>query len=95
MWNLVPQIGIEPGPHALQAQSLSHWTTRQVPGQLAFKNTSGILMLPVLTFILVCLNHTLEFSKIILFLFHDSGPSPCSWLFPIHTFDGLSLHITA
>ena len=27
---LVPQPGIKPGPSALGAQSLSHWTTREV-----------------------------------------------------------------
>ena len=31
MWNLVPWPGMEPGPPALGAQSLSHWTTREVP----------------------------------------------------------------
>ena len=31
MWDLVPWPGIEPGPHALGAQSLTHWTTREVP----------------------------------------------------------------
>ena len=33
MWDLVPQPGIEPGPLALGGQSLSHWTTREIPGQ--------------------------------------------------------------
>ena len=31
MWYLVPQPGIEPGASALRAQSLSHWTTREIP----------------------------------------------------------------
>ena len=31
MWDLVPWSGMEPGPLALGAQSLSHWTTRGVP----------------------------------------------------------------
>ena len=31
MWDLVPQPGMEPGPPALGAWSLSHWTTREVP----------------------------------------------------------------
>ena len=31
MWDLVPWWGIEPRPPALEAQSLSHWTTREVP----------------------------------------------------------------
>ena len=30
-WVLVPQPGVEPGPPALGAQSLSHWTTRKSP----------------------------------------------------------------
>ena len=36
MWNLVPQAGIEPRPPALEAQSLSHWTTREVPKDCCF-----------------------------------------------------------
>ena len=31
MWSLVPRLGIEPGPHALGAWSLSHGTIREVP----------------------------------------------------------------
>ena len=31
MWDLVPWPGIEPGPPALGAQSLSHWTARETP----------------------------------------------------------------
>ena len=34
MWDLAPCPGIEPRPPALGAQSLSHWTTREVPGGL-------------------------------------------------------------
>ena len=30
MWDLVSWPGIKPGPLALEAQSLSHWTTREV-----------------------------------------------------------------
>ena len=33
MWDLVPQPGIEPGPPALGAQSLSHRTVREVPNK--------------------------------------------------------------
>ena len=32
MWDLVPQPGIEPRPPALGAQSLNHWTTKEVTG---------------------------------------------------------------
>ena len=38
MWDLVPWPGTEPGPPALGAQSLSHWTTRKVPHTLFWKN---------------------------------------------------------
>ena len=31
MWDLVPWPGIKPGPPALGACSLGHWTTREVP----------------------------------------------------------------
>ena len=31
MWDLVPWPGIEPGPSALGARNLNHWTTREVP----------------------------------------------------------------
>ena len=37
MWDLVPQPGIQPRPPALGVQSLSHWTTREVPETLAFE----------------------------------------------------------
>ena len=30
MWDLLPRPGIKPGPPALRAGSLSHWTTREV-----------------------------------------------------------------
>ena len=42
LWDLAPRPGIEPGPPALGAQGLSHWTTRELP--LTFfkiKNTNG------------------------------------------------------
>ena len=31
MWDLVPWLGIEPGPLASRAQSLSHWTSSDIP----------------------------------------------------------------
>ena len=31
MWDLVPRSGIKTSPPALRVQSLSHWTTREVP----------------------------------------------------------------
>ena len=37
LWDLLPQRRIEPRPPALGAQSLSHWTTRDVPKHTIFK----------------------------------------------------------
>ena len=37
MWDLGPWLGIERGPVELGAQSLSHWTTREVPSPSFFK----------------------------------------------------------
>ena len=38
MWDLVPQPGIELRPPALGVQSLSHWTTTEVPKSLIYVN---------------------------------------------------------
>ena len=37
MWDLVPWLGIEPGSPALEARSLNHWITREIPTNI-FKN---------------------------------------------------------
>ena len=37
MWDLVLLPGIEPWPPVLGAQSLSHWTTREVPPEVSFR----------------------------------------------------------
>ena len=37
MQDLVPRAGVEPGPPALGAWSLNHWTTREVPSLASFK----------------------------------------------------------
>jgi len=37
VWDLVSLSGIEPRPPALGAQSLNHWTTREVSGSLCFE----------------------------------------------------------
>ena len=36
MWDLVPQLGIEPRPFALGVQSLDHWIPREVPEAFTF-----------------------------------------------------------
>ena len=33
---LVPRPGVEPLPPAVEAQSLNHWTAREVPGKTRF-----------------------------------------------------------
>ena len=43
MWDLAPWPGIEPGPPALGAQSLSHWTTREVPISSFLRNLHTVL----------------------------------------------------
>ena len=35
MWNLVSRLGIEPRPPALGAQTLTYWTTREVPEEIS------------------------------------------------------------
>ena len=43
VWYLVRWPGIKPQPPALGAWSLSHWTTRKVPGHVKFE---GLMALP-------------------------------------------------
>ena len=44
MWDLVPWPGIKPGPPALGAQGLKHWTTREVPAYRKFKGLSHVFV---------------------------------------------------
>ena len=44
MWDLVPRPGIEPRPPELGALSLSHWTIREVPSLLIFKDLFTIFI---------------------------------------------------
>ena len=37
MWGLVPGPGIKPGPPALGARSLCHWTTKEVSLRMLLK----------------------------------------------------------
>ena len=48
MRDLVPCVGIEPGPPALGAWSLSHWTTREVPSSNVFACFSSITLILLL-----------------------------------------------
>ena len=47
LWGLVPWLGIEPTPPALGTQSLSHWTTGEVP-RVVFKVEQNINALKLL-----------------------------------------------
>ena len=40
-WILIPWLGIEPVPPAVEAWSLNHWTAREVPERSPFFNFSG------------------------------------------------------
>ena len=42
---LVPQPGIEPTPPAVEAQSLTHWTAREVPKKIFFKEMTKLTMM--------------------------------------------------
>ena len=54
MWDLVPWPGIKPRPLALGAQSLSCWTTREVP-QPAFQKLAPGLMIFLWLIFLCCI----------------------------------------
>ena len=41
MPDLIPRSGIEPGPPTAGVQSLSHWTTRGVPGYILLREREG------------------------------------------------------
>ena len=43
MWDLVPCPGSGPGPPALEAQSLTHWTLREVASIIRPLETHGLL----------------------------------------------------
>ena len=60
MGDLVPQLGIEPRPSALGLWRLSHWTIREVPGNLKMKRledfsvmTTHILSWVTIKFLLI------------------------------------------
>ena len=56
MWDLAPCPGIEPRPPALGAQSLSHWTTREVPKFIFLHMDTDIILFTFLLFIyFICL----------------------------------------
>ena len=63
LWDLVPQPGIKAGAPALGAQSLTHWTTREVPGCYFFNShkTQQILFHSNLIFKLYKVNTCQQF----------------------------------
>ena len=50
MWDLVPWSGIEPGPPALGAWSLSHWTTREVLESSVWKGFGSVTIKNMMAF---------------------------------------------
>ena len=64
---LVPQPGIEPAPPALEAQSLNHWTTREVPPS-AYSQKQGLMKSSCICSLQATLPVSLERSWIIEFL---------------------------
>ena len=42
---LIPQPGIKPLPPALEACSLNHWTTREVPDEFTLKREISFLFI--------------------------------------------------
>ena len=54
VWDLVPWLGIEPGPHAMRTQSLSHWTTREVPNFCFFSQSVCFLFFSELLCLTLC-----------------------------------------
>ena len=46
---LAPQPGVKPGPPALEAWSLNHWTVRDVPGDDSLGSVIIILLMLVIT----------------------------------------------
>ena len=48
MWDLVSWSGIEPRPPALGTWSLSHWTTREIPGVSSWSDKNVLKLLVVM-----------------------------------------------
>ena len=59
MRDLVHQPGTEPGPPALEMQSLSHWATREVPIKLTMieAEVRRILLISILKLLSLKLKH--------------------------------------
>ena len=81
-WDLVPLAGIKPGPPALGLQSLSHWTTREVP--VGIFSESWILLL-VMYMILGCLSTALTVSFKAQTFHSEASKSPVQLLYPSAT----------
>ena len=45
MWDLIPWPGIEPGPPTLGAQSLSPWTSREIPVMVSFDEHMFLILI--------------------------------------------------
>ena len=58
MWDLVPWPQIEPGPPALGARWLSHWTTREVPDCKVLYSMPHSKTIRLLVYLLNVLSHS-------------------------------------
>ena len=63
---LVPWPGIKPTPPAVEAQSLNHWTTREVLRNMLKSDICGLLHCVENTTVLYCIVAFLLFSKVLL-----------------------------
>ena len=70
MWNLVPQPRMEPRPPALETWSLSHWTTREVPGKMIFNNIFWLTQYFKIQSFLFLINIKQLLLRYFTFLFH-------------------------
>ena len=60
MWDLVPRLVIKPSPPALGAQSLSHWTTREVPIGSIILNPDECIPIGIITTVFIQYVHPIN-----------------------------------
>ena len=68
MWDLVPRLMIKPSPPALGAQSLSHWTTREVPKGSIILNPDECIPIGIITTVFIQYVHPVNWSHFNSFL---------------------------
>ena len=60
MWDLVPRLVIEPRPPALGAQSLSHFTTGEVPIRSIILNPDECIPIGIITTVFIQYVHLIN-----------------------------------